>query len=248
QPLRMQGQQIDEESGLHYNRHRYYDPAQGRYISQDPIGLAGGWNPYTYPLDPIQSLDPLGLINFGTGMTNIGTAVQSAGTYLPQGEATTAIGNISSTLGAWTPGSEYLKAWSIDTPFLALTAIFGPAASVTKMFVSSFIGCGANTTYQINKGEDFNYADASWAALTSALAPGRGLIQNTLLAMGTTYLNKGDNPGAVGGAGLGTIASEVVGAIAPNFIPDPIINFIGSMTYETIGDDTETIYNAGNEK
>ncbi|MGG7355464.1 RHS repeat-associated core domain-containing protein, partial [Escherichia coli] len=44
------GQQYDEESGLYYNRHRYYDPLQGRYITQDPIGLKGGWNFYQYPL------------------------------------------------------------------------------------------------------------------------------------------------------------------------------------------------------
>ncbi|EIC1354854.1 hypothetical protein K9601_005353, partial [Escherichia coli] len=34
----------DEESGLYYNRNRYYDPLQGRYITQDPIGLRGEWN------------------------------------------------------------------------------------------------------------------------------------------------------------------------------------------------------------
>ncbi|WP_424588041.1 RHS repeat-associated core domain-containing protein, partial [Buttiauxella sp.] len=62
QPQRMQGQQYDEESGLHYNRHRYYDPAQGLYISQDPIGLRGGWNGYSYPLNPVKNIDPLGLI------------------------------------------------------------------------------------------------------------------------------------------------------------------------------------------
>ncbi|WP_262369932.1 RHS repeat domain-containing protein, partial [Serratia marcescens] len=61
QPIRLQGQQYDEESGLHYNRHRYYDPLRGRYITQDPIGLEGGWNLYQYPLDPIIGIDPLGL-------------------------------------------------------------------------------------------------------------------------------------------------------------------------------------------
>ncbi len=61
QPIRMQGQHYDDESGMHYNRHRYYEPALGRYISQDPIGLQGGWNPYSYPLDPLQKVDPLGL-------------------------------------------------------------------------------------------------------------------------------------------------------------------------------------------
>ena len=63
QSLRLPGQQYDEESGLYYNRHRYYDPLQGRYITQDPIGLAGGWNLYNYPLNPIIRMDPLGLYN-----------------------------------------------------------------------------------------------------------------------------------------------------------------------------------------
>ncbi|MCJ8412037.1 RHS repeat-associated core domain-containing protein, partial [Escherichia coli] len=43
------------------NRHRYYDPLQGRYITQDPIGLKGGWNLYGYQLNPISDIDPLGL-------------------------------------------------------------------------------------------------------------------------------------------------------------------------------------------
>ncbi|WP_250143744.1 RHS repeat-associated core domain-containing protein, partial [Escherichia coli] len=60
QSLRLPGQQYDEESGLYYNRNRYYDPLQGRYITQDPIGLKGGWNLYAYPLNPVQRGDPLG--------------------------------------------------------------------------------------------------------------------------------------------------------------------------------------------
>ena len=65
QPLRLPGQYFDEESGLHsglhYNRHRYYDPHCARYISQDPIGLAGGENAYSYVANPITWIDPLGL-------------------------------------------------------------------------------------------------------------------------------------------------------------------------------------------
>ncbi len=61
QLIQLPGQQCDEESGLHYNRHRYYDPGQGRYITQDPIGLKGGLNPYTYPSNPVVNIDPLGL-------------------------------------------------------------------------------------------------------------------------------------------------------------------------------------------
>ncbi|WP_318393283.1 RHS repeat-associated core domain-containing protein, partial [Enterobacter sp.] len=64
QLIRLPGQQYDAETGLYYNRHRYYDPAQGRYITQDPIGLEGGINAYAYPLNPVINIDPLGLYNY----------------------------------------------------------------------------------------------------------------------------------------------------------------------------------------
>ncbi|WP_350012423.1 RHS repeat-associated core domain-containing protein [Pseudomonas asiatica] len=62
-PLRFQGQYFDIETGLHYNRHRYYDPSIGRFIGKDPIGFSGGLNVYTYAANPIEWLDPLGLIS-----------------------------------------------------------------------------------------------------------------------------------------------------------------------------------------
>ena len=61
QPHRFQGQIYDIETGLHYNRFRYYDPDAGRFISHDPIGLVGGYNPFFYALNPIEWVDPLGL-------------------------------------------------------------------------------------------------------------------------------------------------------------------------------------------
>lgn len=60
-PIRFQGQYLDDETGLHYNRHRYYDPLSGRFVNKDPIGLLGGFNTYTYAPNPIQWIDPLGL-------------------------------------------------------------------------------------------------------------------------------------------------------------------------------------------
>lgn len=60
-PLRFQGQYFDEETGLHYNRHRYYSPDTGRYTTADPIGLAGGLNNYQYVVNPTGWVDPLGL-------------------------------------------------------------------------------------------------------------------------------------------------------------------------------------------
>ncbi len=62
-PLRFQGQYYDEESGLHYNRHRYYNPNTGRYLTPDPIKLAGGLNSYQYVPNPTGWVDPLGLMS-----------------------------------------------------------------------------------------------------------------------------------------------------------------------------------------
>ena len=65
-PFRFQGQYEDEETGLYYNRFRYYSPEEGCYTQQGPIGLAGG-NPtlYGYVCDTNWWLDPFGLkINF----------------------------------------------------------------------------------------------------------------------------------------------------------------------------------------
>ncbi len=60
--LRMAGQYYDDESGLHYNWNRYYDPETGRYISSDPIGLNGGLNTFVYTgANPVMYIDPEGL-------------------------------------------------------------------------------------------------------------------------------------------------------------------------------------------
>ncbi|MDN7445615.1 RHS repeat-associated core domain-containing protein, partial [Burkholderia cepacia] len=62
-PIRFQGQYHDHETGLHYNRFRYYDPMVGQYVSQDPIGLLGGINAYAYVNgNPLAYIDPLGLV------------------------------------------------------------------------------------------------------------------------------------------------------------------------------------------
>ncbi len=78
--LRYPGQVFDEETGLSYNLHRYYDAATGRYIQADPIGLEGGWNRFGYVGDnPLSHVDPLGLAGFvpgGGGAVNTGDMCQ----------------------------------------------------------------------------------------------------------------------------------------------------------------------------
>ncbi|MFD9034702.1 RHS repeat-associated core domain-containing protein, partial [Streptomyces sp. NPDC059567] len=60
-PLRFPGQYFDPESQLHYNRHRHYDPASGRYVSPDPLGLVPAPNAVAYVENPTRWIDPLGL-------------------------------------------------------------------------------------------------------------------------------------------------------------------------------------------
>jgi RHS repeat-associated protein len=60
-PLRLQGQFDDAETGLHYNRHRYYDPNIGQFISYDPLGIAAGINLSAYAPNIWSWIDPLGL-------------------------------------------------------------------------------------------------------------------------------------------------------------------------------------------
>lgn len=62
QPLRFMGRELDSTTSLYYVRNRWYDPALGRFISEDPIGLRGGVNPYAYVgNDPVNLRDPQGL-------------------------------------------------------------------------------------------------------------------------------------------------------------------------------------------
>ncbi len=60
-PFRFPGQYEDEETGLYYNRFRYYDPEEGGYVSEDPIGLVGGTQFYSYVKDVNVWIDQLGL-------------------------------------------------------------------------------------------------------------------------------------------------------------------------------------------
>jgi len=60
-PLRFPGQYADYETGLHYNRHRYYNPTTARYTTPDPLGLTPAPAPHNYTPNPTRWTDPLGL-------------------------------------------------------------------------------------------------------------------------------------------------------------------------------------------
>ncbi|KRA62106.1 hypothetical protein ASD89_23740 [Caulobacter sp. Root656] len=104
-PIRFQGQYADPETGLHYNRFRYYDPGVARYVTPDPIGLLGGLNAAAYVFDPNAWVDPLGLsCTFGN---------QSGVKAYPDGSYRTPDGKFASPQGTGArPGANAeVKVW-----------------------------------------------------------------------------------------------------------------------------------------
>ena len=79
-PFKYQGQYEDVETGLYYNRFRYYDPRIGNYISQDPIRLMGN-NPtlYGYVSNSNVAVDPLGLMAWGEFMNGASATITAGG-------------------------------------------------------------------------------------------------------------------------------------------------------------------------
>jgi RHS repeat-associated protein len=85
-PLRFPGQYFDAETGLHYNLHRYYDPATATYLSNDPLGLLPAPNPRAYIGNPLTESDPLGLNGEGAAGKPIPGANLSNAERVPYGE------------------------------------------------------------------------------------------------------------------------------------------------------------------
>ncbi|RNF85021.1 RHS repeat-associated core domain-containing protein [Montanilutibacter psychrotolerans] len=88
-PLRFQGQYFDAETGLHYNRHRYYAPSLGMFVGQDPIRIIGGSNLYAYAANAFGWIDPLGLekyVIFGEGQNAVNKYAEEVRKKLPNTE------------------------------------------------------------------------------------------------------------------------------------------------------------------
>jgi RHS repeat-associated protein len=102
-PLRFPGQYADNETGLHYNHHRYYDPTTGRYLTPDPLGLTPAPNPHTYVPNPTTQTDPHGLApckiadvptRYGPAVQSTSAAAMSARTQVENGAPLYRIGTL----------------------------------------------------------------------------------------------------------------------------------------------------------
>ncbi|PQQ24542.1 hypothetical protein C6H64_08750 [Photorhabdus luminescens] len=106
--LRFCGQYEDEESGLFYNRHRYYDRETGQYLSTDPLNLKGGVSPYSYVHNPANWIDLLGLNSLRlpapTSLDPWGSGAKLESIVVPKGGITVEM--------AMSPGQIKLGGWA----------------------------------------------------------------------------------------------------------------------------------------
>ena len=160
-PFRFPGQYYDQETGLHYNYFRYYDPQTGRYITPDPIGLEGGINLFVYVgNNPPNQADPSGLLGpFGPGFKNVRWPPPAQNVCLPcpdtEMEAPYWIQQMSYPRGRAIPGQWATAATTAGLPpaIVAGTAIggglyFGSGATAFVVQSGTIYILGNATTYR----------------------------------------------------------------------------------------------------
>ncbi|PHM70755.1 RHS repeat-associated core domain-containing protein [Xenorhabdus sp. KJ12.1] len=145
--LKFAGQWLDEESGLVYNRFRYYSPVVGQYLTPDPIGLHGGFNPYSYVSNPTGLIDPLGLAGCGVALTVnkpkiLGTNLSDAERKFLEREfriKQNAL-NRAAKRGelVWSPGTHNVRISSLQSAYRKALSeryerIFGKAPNLSKL-------------------------------------------------------------------------------------------------------------------
>ena len=247
--LRLPGHYFDGETGLHYNRFRYYSPDLGRYLSRDPIGLPGGLNLYAYVNnDPVNAVDPLGLWSWAAVAAGVVTAIvvvalapltgpllvlaagaaAGAAFYSVNEAVTNPKATVGSVLVQGVKGAVVGAVASI--PFmLAMPAGAGYIMTAGAGLVSGELGYAADWVVNGCHAKDWNSEDFMLAALAGAiLAPvavavGRGIGK----AFGKTP------PRSSAGAGTGSaqrVQAAVEGCGEPSGV-NPSSNRPSEMPY-----------------
>ncbi|OJH33466.1 RHS repeat domain-containing protein [Cystobacter ferrugineus] len=203
-PLRLPGQYHDEETGLQYNRFRYYSPLLGRYFTQDPTTYLGGLHFYSYANnDPINSADPQGLWSWSgvasavaaaaVGIAVAAVVVATAPVSLPA-LAVTAAAVVLGGAAAGAVGFGLNEALNqTDFCFLCILkamgrgALIGAVASLPFAFlpatagVLAFMGAGAASgaigyigDWLTNPGAEWSWSDFGWSVGLGAVTAGAG--------------------------------------------------------------------------
>jgi RHS repeat-associated protein len=120
--LRFPGQFYDQQTGLHYNYFRDYDPAKGRYVESDPIGLAGGISTYGY------------------AGGNPGSIIDALGLYLGADDAVAA--GTGALLGVLFQGGSDLISWRLSSWQTYVGSAAGGAAGGEAFLYTGPIGAG----------------------------------------------------------------------------------------------------------
>ncbi|MGK3144637.1 VENN motif pre-toxin domain-containing protein [Pantoea sp. C2G6] len=209
-------------------------------------------------------------LSFGTGMNSYGAAVKSWNQYAEANGLTPEqkqAGLDKLAKGDLPEGANITKVivnGYKDGVLIAGAAYLGPAASVGKVVAGAAIAEIANGTYQWfdinseknqslpeNQQKTWDYWGSASAAVTGALAPGRGVWQNVGIASGGAVFSDGVDIGSIGiaaggvglGWGFGKYAPSAVNALTGKEAPGFIFDAVGSLGTEFLGGYTKDLLN-----
>ncbi|WP_436629329.1 hemagglutinin repeat-containing protein [Escherichia coli] len=152
-----------------------------------------------------------------------------------------------------------------DGVMIAGAWYLGPAASAGKVLGGGLLGLAANSGYQVydlnqpqNANKSWDYLGSATSFTTGMMAPGRGVLANTGIAMGGAFFTDGPNTASLAGAGIGAGLGGAFGKYAPvgvdkvlnaNNIPNFVYDAIGGVGSEFINGFTkEALNNPSEEK
>ncbi|MEL6370287.1 MAG: RHS repeat-associated core domain-containing protein [Pseudomonadota bacterium] len=210
QPLRFPGQTNDSETELFQNWHREYDPALGRYVQSDPIGLLGGINTYVYVGgNPLTQIDPTGELGFAGAA--YGAVAGGVGGYISSG------GSVTGTLYGAVAG-------------LAVGAVAPTASGAAGAALSALASGGASIVGQAagNYAAEKDLLDRCNYDLTAALGAAAGGALAAPLVGAIRFGNKFPSP-IVGRPHPATVAGPTIGTSAVSSVAEGAVVGTGEL-------------------